>query len=76
MKTRYGLIRHNNPDKFVTDVNAAMKDGWILVGGVSVMQEPITKKEGEEWTAVVPETRPVYAQAMILRGLNGVEIAT
>ena len=68
MKTRYGLIRHNNPDKFVTDVNAAMKDGWILVGGVAVMQEP-PAVEGEK-------TNPVYAQAMILRGVNGIEIAT
>lgn len=69
MKTRYGLIRHNNPDKFVTDVNAAMKDGWILVGGVAVTEETYTipTLEGDQ-------KRTVYAQAMLLKGINGIEI--
>lgn len=66
---RYALIRDTDPQVFTNQVNAAMKDGWVPVGGVACVSEAPT--------AVGRDTnQTAYCQAMIIRGINGADIVT
>lgn len=65
MKHQYALIREEDAQTFANTVNNAMIEGWVPIGGVAMCREP--GKPGQAATVI-------YAQAMIRRGINGVEI--
>ncbi len=69
MKHRYAIIRDTDPQVFVGQVNAAMQDGWKPVGGVAISYEP----PDTEKIPSVPG-KSVYCQAMVIVGVNGVEL--
>lgn len=67
MKTNYALITAADPQEFTNSVNLAMADGWVPLGGVATVREP-----GNPAQASAPKIH--FSQAMIRRGVNGVEI--
>lgn len=69
MKHHYALISEDDQQNFVNAVNTAMLEGWVPIGGIAASFEPETgDHEGSR-------ARTRFSQAMIRKGVNGVEIA-
>ncbi len=68
-KINYALIISTDPQEFTNSVNEAMADGWLPIGGVSTLREPGNPAAGKK-----PEIH--YSQAVLRRGVNGVDIVT
>lgn len=68
-KHEYALIREEDPQTFANSVNAAMVDGWVPLGGVSICRAPGQPEKGKKPSVI-------YAQAMLRRGVNGIDIVT
>lgn len=67
LKINYALITAADPQQFTNSVNMAIADGWTPLGGVATVREP--GKPGQPATIT-------FSQAMIRKGINGVEIVS
>lgn len=70
MKHQYCLINEDEPQAFVTAVSTAMADGWVPLGGVATA----TVTRYDKATGGTKIERLVYSQAMLRRGVNGIDI--
>jgi hypothetical protein len=66
MKHHYALISEDDQQNFVNAVNTAMNEGWVPLGGVTSSPLPESDTQDE---------RTRFSQAMIRKGVNGVDIA-
>lgn len=65
LKRSYALITSTDPQEFTNSVNAAMAEGWVLVGGVDTTREH--GKPGEP-------AKIHFSQAMARLGVNGIDL--